>query len=416
MVATWQAVAKWPGSGHISGMVQASAASDTGSWVRPSGRSLYVHVPFCARTCDFCAFYQIQPHADDIRRYLSGVSAELALLPAGLEVETLFWGGGTPGLLAPRDLEELGRKLLGACTQPPSEWTVEIAPGSARPEKLRQLRSLGVNRISMGVQSFDPRLLDALGRQHTLEQVRRAYDWVREAGFESVNLDLIFGIPGQSLGEWEADLQEAVRCRPEHISTYCLTFEEDTALYLRLMRGEHRVDREAEAKYFEVADRILACAGFDHYEVSNFALPGHACRHNLLTWRMGWWAGIGPSAASQEDLWRGANPPDLNQWLEDLRGGGRALHERTHLSAQLLATDAVIFGLRMAEGIDWNALGPLLGGEARHAVSGLFQDLVDEGRAAWQNGRFRLTPQGLLVADAVGTRILELVEGPEAGS
>lgn len=335
------------------------------------------------------------------------MEAALADLDGG--VDTIFWGGGTPGLLLARDLTRLGETLLKRLGRQPEEWTVEIAPGSARPEKLRALRDLGVTRISLGVQSFDPAALEALGRQHSREQVDRAIEWVREAGFPSWNLDLIFGIPGRGRREWEADLHEAISRGPDHISTYCLTFEEDTALYLRLMKGEYRIDRESEAVFHETAHDILTGAGFDHYEVSNFARPGHACRHNLITWRMGWWAGLGPSAASQEDAWRGANPADLGRWLQDAAAGRRGTSDRTILSDTIIACDAAVFGLRMREGIDWRAIRDYLPQGAVIRIEALFRELEHEGRLGRQDGRVALTPAGFLVADAVGAEILEAV-------
>ena len=187
-----------------------------------------MHVPFCASTCDFCAFYQTQPTAGSIERYLDCVATEASLVAWKRPVTTVFWGGGTPGLLAARDLEKLGAIVRARCGGAPLEWTVELAPGSVTEERLTVLRAIGVTRVSMGVQSFQPALLDALGRQHSVQQIDRAYDRVRAAGFPSVNLDLMFALPGQTAEEWAADVREAVSRSPDHLSTYCLTFEEDT--------------------------------------------------------------------------------------------------------------------------------------------------------------------------------------------
>jgi len=191
---------------------------------------LYLHVPFCARTCDFCAFYQTQATAERVRGFLADIAREVALVAPLRQVDTVFWGGGTPGLLAAKDLRALGRLGQRLTGGGPSEWSVEMTPTTVTEARLGALRELGVTRISMGVQSFQEHWLDALGRQHTRAQIYRAYERVRAAGFASVNLDLMFALPGQSDEEWLADVREAVALAPDHLSTYCLTFEGDTKL------------------------------------------------------------------------------------------------------------------------------------------------------------------------------------------
>ena len=212
---------------------------------------VYVHVPFCASTCDFCAFYQKQPTADEVRRFLAGIEREAALVAWPRAVSTVFWGGGTPGLLAARDLARLAEIVRARCGGAPAEWTVELAPGSVTNERLTVLREAGVTRVSMGVQSFQPALLDALGRHHTREQIHRAYERVRAAGFPSVNLDLMFALPEQTAEEWADDVRAAVALAPDHLSTYCLTFEEDTKLWVKLSQGRVKLDTEHESRLYE---------------------------------------------------------------------------------------------------------------------------------------------------------------------
>jgi len=369
---------------------------------------LYVHVPFCAAACDYCAFYQITPTAAGVARFLAGIAREAELATANRPVDTVFWGGGTPGLLAPRALRALGEGVRGHCGGQPREWTVEMAPASVTPERLAALRALGVTRVSLGVQSFQPALLAALGRRHTVRQVRQAYAAVRAAGFASVNLDLIFAIPGQELAAWRADLDEAVRLEPDHLSTYCLTFEEDTALFARLAAGRVRRDVAAEIAYYTEAWERLGAAGYAQYEVSNFARPGHRCAHNVNTWRMQEWIGLGPSAASQFGGWRSRNVPDLDRWLAELAAGRRSGLERVELTPRLLAEDSLIFGLRMNDGVDLPALRERFPGAPWERVESLAGRLVEEGlaeRAA--ESSLRLTLRGRLVADAVGAQIME---------
>jgi oxygen-independent coproporphyrinogen-3 oxidase len=341
------------------------------------------------------------------------VAREAELVAWNRPVDTVFWGGGTPGLLSPRALTELGGVVRRHSGGRLREWSVEMAPASVTPQRLAALKEVGVTRISMGVQSFQPALLAALGRQHTLPQAQRAYECVRAAGFASVNLDLIFAIPGEGLEAWRADLDAAVRLAPDHISTYCLTFEEDTALFVKLSEGRVRHDVEKEAAFYTEAWERLEAAGYAQYEVSNFARPSHQCRHNLNTWRMEEWIGLGPSAASQFGGWRSSNVADLEQWLADVDAGRRALVDRVELTPRVLAEDSLIFGLRMNEGVDLSALRTRFPDAPWENISGLAGRLAEEGFAIMDDGgRLRLTLHGRLLADAVGAQIMEAMTEP----
>jgi oxygen-independent coproporphyrinogen III oxidase len=373
--------------------------------VEPLG--LYVHVPFCASTCDFCAFYQVRPTAESLASFMKYAAAESALVRWSRPLATVFWGGGTPGLLSPPDLERLAAVVHGIPGgTAPREWTVELAPASVTAERLAVLRSAGVTRVSLGVQSFRPALLDALGRAHSREQVYRAYERVRAAGFASVNLDLMFALPGQSEAEWDADIDEAVSLAPDHLSTYCLTFEEDTALWVKLSQGRVRLDPENEARMYERTWDRLGAAGYAQYEVSNFARAGHACIHNVNTWLMGEWAGLGPSASSQHAGWRGTNVADLAQWTARVGRGERMTEDRTPLAPALLAEDALVFGLRMNSGVDLSLLQRRCPGAPWERVAALVDRLVAEDLASGDASRVRLTRRGRLLADAIGTEVM----------
>ncbi len=294
----------------------------------------------------------------------------------------------------------------------PLEWSVELAPASVTDERLAALREAGVTRVSLGVQSFQPALLDALGRRHTREQALRAYARVRAAGFASVNLDFIFAVPGQDEAAWRVDLREAVALAPDHISTYCLTFEEDTALWVKLSRGQVKRDINIEAQFYELTWAELAAAGYAQYEISNFARPGHTCLHNLNTWRMHEWVGLGPSAASQHAGWRGANVADLEKWSAQVAAGERMTEQRTQLTPTLLAEDALIFGLRMNEGVNLGALRARWPGAPWATAQALADRLAAEGLAERLGDSLRLTSRGRLLADAVGAEILEKLSEP----
>jgi len=367
--------------------------------------ALYLHVPFCASSCDFCSFYQEQPKRGEIDRYLAAIERELELHPPG-RVETAFWGGGTPGLLPADDLRRLGHAMTRAAGQP-GEWTVELAPSSVRADKLAALKEIGVTRVSMGVQSFDDVTLDALGRRHSPKQIMEAWELIEAAGFASRNLDLIFAIPGQDEQRWTEDLRRAMALSPDHLSTYCLTFEEDTAMFVKLSQGKVKIDRELEARLYRQTWEQLEAHGYAQYETSNFARAGHACRHNLITWEMGSWIGYGPSSASQWGRRRWTNPANLDQWIKGVEAGTPVLEQVKDLAAADLLCDALVFGLRLNAGVDPAALAARFATPLPERVTHLFASLHEEGLMETAGARVRLTGEGRMRADAVGVAIIE---------
>ena len=370
---------------------------------------LYCHIPFCASTCDFCAFYQEKPCRYDLDRYLQAMALEFAQLPRNRVVDTVFWGGGTPGLLSAKYLKKLGRSLLKNLLEPPTEWTVELAPSTVKSDKLKVLRELGVTRISMGVQSFNPKLLESLGRLHSPKQIYTAWERVEAAGFPQTNLDLMFAIPGQSIDQWEGDIREATRLAPSHLSTYCLTFEEDTALYLKLSKGEVSIDEEKELRFYERGWDLLAELGYAQYEISNFAKPDSECQHNMNTWRMREWIGCGPSAASQYKGERYQRPANLEEWCLGMNSATSPKTERVALDDNLLLADAVIFGLRMNQGVDLNKLGL----QFTHATNRIDLEaklnfFVKEGLLKSKDTHYAFTHQGRLLCDSLGSDLLDV--------
>jgi oxygen-independent coproporphyrinogen-3 oxidase len=395
----------------ILAMSEINPQTVPGERIGPLG--LYVHVPFCASTCDFCAFYQTAPSAEGISRYLQSIAAEADLVRwEGRNVATVFWGGGTPGLLSPKDIRALGDIVRPRLGDGLREWTVEMAPASVTEARLDALKEIGVTRISMGAQSFQPALLEGLGRQHTREQVLRAYERIRAADFASVNIDLMFALPGQDEAAWLADLGEALALAPDHLSTYCLTFEEDTKLWVKLSKGQVKLDVEHEARLYETTWASLETAGYGQYEISNFARPGHACLHNLNTWRMQEWVGLGPSAASQHAGLRGANVADLAQWQARLALGERVTEDRVALTPALLAEDALIFGLRLNAGVNLAELRGRFPAAPWPAVELQIERLQDAAVAEMANGHLRLTPRGRIIADTVGAEIMDAFVDP----
>ena len=372
---------------------------------------LYCHIPFCASTCDFCSFYQEKPLRQDLDAYLKGMEIEFDRLPKGQRFNTIFWGGGTPSILSAKDLERLGQSMLRNINTDFSEWTIEMAPSTVKADKLEVLKNLGVTRFSMGVQSFDDGLLKELGRLHNTKQVYKALELIAASGIENLNLDLMFALPNQSLNQWESDLIEANRLGVAHLSTYCLTFEEDTALYVKLSQGALKLDQERERLFYERAWDVLESMGYHQYEISNFSrTQSRRCQHNINTWTMHDWIGCGPSAASQYACRRYKNTSAIDRWLEGLKSNSPNLEEVSQCDDTLLFIDSLVFGLRMNEGVRFSEL------KCRYpsvscfdSVEALFDLLMKEGYLSEVNGQFLLTREGRLKCDAIGSELLHLV-------
>jgi len=378
-------------------------------------RHLYVHVPFCARKCEYCAFYSAPGTGDQINRYVRALLRELELVAERLRPETIFFGGGTPSLLTVQQWEQIGRclerlKLLGA-----AEWTIECNPATVSPDKARLWRELGVNRISLGVQSLEEDLLDRLGRVHSREMVYKTYELLRRAGFDNVNLDLMFAIPGQTMDIWRKTLREALAMGSEHLSCYEVTYEEDTPLFEQMRAGAFDVDEDlADAMYQELCEAAQE-GGLRQYEVSNFArdysrgsgrLPSHACRHNVNYWRGGPFFGLGPSASEFVDGVRTKNWSNTTLYCEMLESGRRAIESRDVLTPLKRAGELAGVGLRMNVGWDFDEFQAVTGFDLRSEWAGEMAALVACGHAIRDARGFRLTPLGLRFADAAAERFL----------
>jgi oxygen-independent coproporphyrinogen-3 oxidase len=392
----------------------------------PAG-SLYIHVPFCSQKCEYCAFYSTAADGALVNRYVASLVRELALRRAEIATppSTVFFGGGTPSLLTLRQWETVfeafrTHQLLGA-----GEWTVECNPATVSLDKARLLRSAGVNRVSMGVQSLDEGLLDRLGRVHSRDMVFRSYDVLRTAGFERINLDLMFGIPGQTLEIWQATLQEALAMGSEHLSCYEVIYEEDTPLYEQLKAGEFDVDEALTDSMFEELVRAASDAGFHPYEVANFArhrpsalpaetssqppgmvIPSEACRHNVNYWRGGAYVALGPSASGFHDGWRYRNVANTQRYCERIEAGERAVDWEERLTPLARAGEIAAFGLRMQVGWPWAAFQQATGFDLRTEWQTDMRELVAKGWGSMDDAGFRLTAEGLRFADAAGSEFL----------
>ncbi|MDR2667436.1 MAG: radical SAM family heme chaperone HemW [Puniceicoccales bacterium] len=365
------------------------------------GLGLYVHVPFCPNRCAYCAFYGEPPRRLNIDNYLQCIELEWRLRSCGSCPETIYFGGGTPGVLSCSDFEKIHRSLAIENLPKLREWTVEFSPATVRREKLRLLHDLGVTRISLGVQSFDDGTLAALGRRQTAKKSLEAYDLIREFDF-SVNLDLIFAAPGQTLSQWVDDLASAVELGPDHLSTYCLTVEDGAPLW-KNTKPVAAISRDYE--FYAETWNFLGEKGYDHYEVSNFCRPGCRCLHNCNSWAMGQWLGLGPSAASQFGRRRFRNVANLNGWICGMRAGKPLEEDVVTVTDQLLLQDSIIFGLRTADGISTE----LLAAAERFRWDGLgelFKDFHSNGFIEIGDGRIRPTDRGLMLADGLAVEVL----------
>jgi oxygen-independent coproporphyrinogen III oxidase len=358
-------------------------------------RHLYVHIPFCPKVCPYCSFYKEASDRNKTQRFLDSVLAELDHRAEALTLqpETIFFGGGTPSALSTPQLDYLlsGLRQRLDLSQL-REWTLEMNPATVSLEKASVLRSLGVNRISMGVQSWDEELLKVLGRVHSGAQAQRSYEILREAGFDNVNLDLMFGVPTQTRAQWQASLEKTVALAPEHISAYCLTYEEDTAYFARFVRGELTQDVSWDADLFEATMDTLEGAGFDQYEISNYSRPGRECLHNLAYWLGADYLGLGPSAFSTVGARRWQNVADTAIYYDRIEKRVCTESFSETLSEEIRLGERIAFGLRTNRGVTREQVAPWSEEVSRFEADGFL-------RAQGQS--VLLTRQGKLVADTV---------------
>ena len=356
---------------------------------------LYVHIPFCARICPYCAFYkdlldrsQTWRFCEAILRDLDQQCASFALTP-----ETIYLGGGTPTALTTSQLEFLLgglRERLDLSSL--AEWTIEANPGSVSARKAALLHKLGVIRVSLGVQSWDNELLKVLGREHNSQQAEQSFHILRAAGFSNINVDLMFGLPGQTIEQWKFTLEKTILLQPEHISAYCLTYEEDTEFFLRHARGELLQDTDTDAAFFEAAMSVLEGAGYEQYEISNYAYPGFSSLHNRAYWLGNDYLGIGPSAFSTVGMQRWQNVCDYRAYVDRIFSDQSPRGFSESLTNEMKRTERIALSLRMREGVAASELKEFEQ-EAKEFISlGLLRKSSDN---------FVLTRKGKELADSI---------------
>jgi oxygen-independent coproporphyrinogen-3 oxidase len=363
-------------------------------------RHIYVHIPFCARICPYCAFYKDLLDRSQTWRFCEAILRDLDQQCASFAVspETIYFGGGTPTALTTSQLEFLlggFRERLDLSSL--AEWTIEANPGSVSARKAALLRKLGVTRVSLGIQSWDDQLLKLLGREHNSQQAEQSFQILRTAGFSNVNVDLMFGLPGQTIEQWKSTLEKTIALQPDHISAYCLTYEEDTEFFLRHGRGELLQDTDADAAFFEMAMCILEDARYEQYEISNYARPGFASVHNRAYWLGKDYLGIGPSAFSTVGMHRWQNVCDYRTYTERVLSGQLPRGFSENLTSEMKRSERIALSLRTRNGVAASELENF-GQETKEFVSlGLLRK---------SNGNFQLTRKGKSLGDSVAEAFL----------
>ncbi|MFT5423034.1 MAG: oxygen-independent coproporphyrinogen-3 oxidase [Phycisphaerales bacterium] len=384
--------------------------------------ALYLHVPFCFHKCHYCDFYSIVDKRDRQHAFTERLLLELAALGplTSSPLTSIFVGGGTPTLLAPEHWERLLKGLadhfdMSAIKAGPGEFSVECNPETATAELMGVLHAGGVNRVSMGAQSFNPVHLKTLERWHDPDNVEKAISLAADAGIARRSIDLIFAIPGQSLADWDADLTRALALPIDHLSCYALTYEPNTAMTARMRKGEFTpAGDDIEAEMYEHTVATLGAHGLHRYEVSNFARPDAECRHNLAYWRQDSWLAAGPSASGHLHGHRWKNIPRLDDYLNFSDDGFAPVmdHEPPEPSRNLV--ERIMTGIRLTEGLDADAITRAAQALDATAPARLEAELRSHRQAGWLNDdaeRWVLTDSGFLFADRVAADLMGAVVG-----
>lgn len=355
---------------------------------------LYIHIPFCPNICPYCAFYKESAGRDRVEKFLDALLVEVEYHAKRLQPRTIFFGGGTPSSLSLPQFERLLEGLhhhldLSALT----EWTIEMNPATVAIDKATLLRDAGINRISMGVQSWDGAVLKKLGRTHSAKKAEESFYLLREAGFKNISIDLIFGIPNQSLASWRTTLEKSLSLAPEHLSAYGLTYEEETEFFRLFKSGLMKQNENLEADQFELAADLLTEHGYEQYEVSNYAKKNRESDHNMAYWLSADYLGLGPSAFSTIAGKRWRNIRETGLYSTSTMSGTTARDFEEDVSSQLLASERAAFGLRTNRGLDFERAKPWQSEIEKLAEQGLLYRAAD---------RWLLTRRGKLLADTVG--------------
>ena len=380
------------GANHNCEAVEAAVSAAESSSVH----HIYVHIPFCARICPYCAFYKDLLDRSQTSRFCDALLHELVERnrpPRRIRPSTIYFGGGTPTALNIAQLELLLHGFHETLDLSQLvEWTIEANPGSVSARKAAVLKKFGVNRISLGVQSWDEELLKLLGREHNAQQAKESFRILRNAGFTNINVDLMFGLPGQTVDQWRVTIEKTIALQPEHISTYCLTYEEDTEFFLRHARGEFRQNADADADFFEMTMAMLEHAGYEHYEISNYARAGFESVHNRAYWLGKDYLGIGPSAVSTIGMQRWQNICDYRAYINRVLSGDSPCESSEDLTRGMKRAERIVLALRTREGIPASELT---------SFASETNELIALELLRKSHGNFVLTRRGKTLADSI---------------
>ncbi|HEX8981401.1 MAG TPA: radical SAM family heme chaperone HemW [Ktedonobacterales bacterium] len=388
--------------------------------------SLYLHIPFCHAKCHYCDFNSYAGMLGLREQYVAALCEEIALAGARAAVgrpglarcRTIFFGGGTPSLLTPDQVAQILAAAHAAFdVDPDAEVTMEANPGALEYERLDEVRRAGVNRLSMGAQSFDKGLLRWMGRIHSPEEIATALHAARAAGFDNVNLDFIFALPKQTQAIWEDTLEQAIALGPDHLSLYNLIVEEGTPLYTWVSRGKVReVDEDTAADMYEYAQRRLASAGYEQYEISNWAKPGHACQHNLTYWRNLTWIGLGAGGSSFYNGRRFTNAKPIRDYIARIEASvsqqdlsvapAGAIVDDEAIPRDLEMAETAMLGLRLAEGVSLADFHERYGMEFWPTFAHRLDDIRELDLLEEVDGRVRLTARGRMLGNEIFARLL----------
>ena len=370
---------------------------------------IYIHIPFCKRRCIYCDFFSTT-QSEKKAEYVHALVRELEMRKDYVgeeEIETIYLGGGTPSQLSQEELEEIFTYIYKVYkVTPDAEITLEANPDDLTPEYVSMLRSLPINRISMGIQTFQEETLKLLHRRHTARQAIEAFRRCREAGFQNISIDLMYGLPGETLETWEQDLQQAIDLHPEHISAYHLIYEEGTTLWnLREQNKVEEAEEELSLTLFKTLIERLTKAGYQHYEISNFCLPGLHSRHNSSYWTGKKYLGCGPSAHSFDGISRQWNVSSLGKYLEGIRSN-QLDFELEELDLYTRYNDFVITSIRTCWGMPLAQLRTTYGETLYNYCLRMAKPHIEQGVLEIKEDTLKLTPQGIFISDGIMSDLL----------
>jgi oxygen-independent coproporphyrinogen-3 oxidase len=377
-----------------------------------SSAGIYFHFPFCEKKCPYCDFYSVLVNDISLSKYSASLKfeSEKAAKTAfgSFSYDTIYIGGGTPSLLNPDELAGVLRNIYANFhIEKEAEITVECNPSSLTEEKIAGYLENGINRISLGVQSFDEANLKTLGRLHTAGDALEKFRLLRNIGFENINIDLIYGIPGQTAADWESDLATITDLGPEHISAYNLIIESGTE-FGRLYE-QNRLELpsdEEQSQMYGILNKYLSKAGYERYEISNFARPGFECRHNLKYWTGKPYLGLGPSAVSFDGKTRRKNRADIDKYCSYIERGDDIPCELEIIDRETAIREAIISGLRLTEGVFLSGLKKSLGYDIMEDKKETVDSLLMEGLITVEDGFMRLTDKALFISDSVMVKLI----------